>query len=115
MKVYLGILGVGLVVFCVLFAVDNEELALGVSVDVGPQPDYQYGYYGGPGYYYYNEEPVVWIGPGWYYGNWFGSQGQYNSWHQHHRYHNGGWGHGGHGGHGGGHGGHGGGGGGHHH
>lgn len=51
-------------------------------------------------------QPMIWTGPGYYWGVWFGNQGDFNYYYTNHRH--GGHGHGGHG-HGGGHGG------GHHH
>jgi hypothetical protein len=61
------------------------------------------------------EVQQIWIGPGFYYGIWFTTEGDYDGWYRSHRHHGGG--HHGGGGHhhGGGGGHHGGGGGGHHH
>lgn len=38
--------------------------------------------------YYYDDEPPIWIGPGWYYGIWFGNEADYDNWnhYHHHRY-----------------------------
>jgi hypothetical protein len=93
-------------------APSSEIAGVGVGVDV----DAGGGFYGDDGVYYYYDQPIIWIGPGYYYGVYFGDEYGYNRWYG--RRYGGYWGgsgyrrhgHGGHGGHGGGHGGHGGGG-----
>ena len=37
---------------------------------------------------YYEQDSVIWIGPGWYYGMWFGNEGDFNNYnHYHHHNH----------------------------
>lgn len=69
-----------------------------VQVEVSPDQEYP-----DDEYYDDDDEDVVWVGPGWYYGVWFDTEFDYDDWR--HGHHHGDHGHGGHGGHGGGHGG----------
>jgi hypothetical protein len=89
----------------------SSEVSVGLDVQVGPGPDGYY--YPDNSYYsdgYYDGDNVIWVGPGWYGGYWFGTEGDFNDYHRGHGHDgHGGWG-GGHGGgsmqhHGGGHGG----------
>lgn len=78
-----------------------SQVGIGVEVEAGDD-----------GYYDDDGGPIIWIGPGLYYGIWFDNEWDYNDWYGHHHHGHGHDGHHGGGHHDGGH--HGGGGGGHH-
>src|SRR6185436_8527087 len=81
-------------------APSSEIAGVGVGVDVNAGG----GYYGDDGvYYYYDDAPIIWIGPGLYYGVYFGDEYAYYRWYgrRYGRYYGrgyyGGWGYRGHG------------------
>lgn len=52
----------------------TKEIAqVGIDVEVGGDD--------------YDDDGMLWIGPGWYYGVWFDNEVEYNDWHDHHHYH----------------------------
>ena len=53
-----------------------EISQVGIEVEIGGDDDY----------YYDEGGPVIWIGPGLYYGIWFYNEWEYNDWHSHHRH-----------------------------
>jgi hypothetical protein len=108
------ILGILLISLCYSEEPSPKEISqvgIGVEIDGGDDD----------GYYDDDGGPIIWIGPGIYYGIWFDTEWEYNDWYGHHHHGHGGGhhdhhdgGHHGSGGHHGGGGGHHGGGGGHH-
>jgi len=59
-------------IFYTTFIPLQAQVGIGVEVEAGDEePD----------------QPIIWVGPGWYYGVWFDDEYAYNDWYGHHHGH----------------------------